>query len=149
LKTTELISSSGSEEGKDFPITIYKHCSFKINATHGMVTGGLQNGSTSANTWYVDLTTTLLREWESPVNPFTPGPTIKTKRMNHGCSIFQNGTKSFGIVAGGYAFPLGVSASTEMIDFNQESPRWTQGMQDKSPKSSSLTKVFFLLIFRT
>jgi len=149
LKTTELISSSGSEEGKDFPVTITKHCSFAINSTHAMVTGGVQNGSTSANTWYVDLTTTLLREWESPVKPFTSGPTIKTKRMNHGCSIFQNGTKSFGIVAGGYAFPLGVSASTEMIDFNQESPRWTQGMQDKSPKSSSLTKVFFLLIFRT
>jgi len=139
LKTTELISSSGSEEGKDFPITIYKHCSFKINATHGMVTGGIQDGSTSANTWYVDLTTTKV----------TPGPTMKTVRMNHGCSTFQHGTKSFGIVAGGYAFPLGVSASTEMIDFNQESPRWTQGMQDKSPKSSSLTKVFFLLIFRT
>merc|ERR1719323_2593912 len=63
LKTTELISSSGSEEGKDFPVTIYDHCSFPFNATHGIVTGGFQGDpfqdeSTSANTWYVDLATT-------------------------------------------------------------------------------------------
>ena len=42
LKTTELISSSGSEEGKDFPVRIYRHCSFPFNATHGIVTGGTQ-----------------------------------------------------------------------------------------------------------
>ena len=43
LKTTELISSSGSEEGKDFPVTIAYHCSFTINSTHGMVAGGYQD----------------------------------------------------------------------------------------------------------
>ena len=116
LKTTELISSSGSEEGIKFPVTIHAHCSFKINATHGIVTGGVQDGS-YANTWYVDLTTTRV----------TPGPTMKTERYFHGCSTFQHGTKSFGIVAGG---PL--EDSTEMIDLDQESPKWTEGMQDKS-----------------
>merc|ERR1711988_1113671 len=68
LKTTELMSSSGSEEGIKFPVTIYAHCSFKINATHGIVTGGFQR-SRSGNTWFVDLTTTKV----------TPGPTMKTK----------------------------------------------------------------------
>ena len=123
LKTTELISSSGSEEGKDFPVAITDHCSFPINSTHGMVTGGIQRGSISAKTWYVDLTTTTV----------TPGPTMKAgrylhgKRKSHGCSSVQHGTKSFGIVAGGYG-----QDSTEMLDLDQESPTWTEGMQDKS-----------------
>ena len=117
LNTTELISSSGPEAGKDFPVTIAAHCSFKINATHAMVTGGSQDSSTSASTWYVDLTTTRV----------TPGPTMKTGRSGHGCAIFQHGTKSFGIVAGGYE-----RDSTEIIELDQESPEWTDGMQDKS-----------------
>jgi len=115
LKTTELISSSGSEEGKDFPVKIYGHCSFPFNATHGIVTGGRQDGSRSANTWFVDLTTTKV----------TPGPTMKTGRYLHGCSIFQHGTKSYGIVAGGYNYVR--LDSTEMIELGQESPTWTEG----------------------
>ena len=125
LKTTELISSSGSEEGKDFPVRFYGHCSFPFNATHGIVTGGVQDGSRSANTWFVDLATTS----------FSPGPTMKTKRQDHGCSIFQHGTKSYGIVSGGNKFEKYDRErlnSTEMIDLDQESPTWTEGMQDKS-----------------
>ena len=120
LKSTELISSSGSEEGKDFPVIIYDHCSFIINSTHAMVTGGIQDAMESASTWYVDLTTTKV----------TPGPTMKTKRTAHGCSIFHHGTKSYGIVAGGNYY--GKLESTEMIELDQESPEWTEGMQDKS-----------------
>merc|ERR1712062_914637 len=112
LKTTELISSSGSEEQNNFPVKISYHCSFPFNATHGIVTGGVQDGSRSANTWFVDLATTT----------FTPGPTMKTERIGHGCSTFQHGTKSFGIVAGGL-----VEDSTEMIELDQESPSWTEG----------------------
>ena len=121
LKTTELISSSGSEEGKDFPVTIFEHCSFKVNATHVIVTGGVQDWSRSTSTWFVDLTTTTV----------TPGPNMKTKRSNHGCSMFKQGTKSFGIVSGGWKSG-GKLDSTEMIDLDQESPTWTEGMQDKS-----------------
>jgi len=118
LNTTELISSSGSEEGKDFPVRIYGHCSFPFNATHGIVTGGVQDGSYSAaNTWFVDLTTTTV----------TPGPTMKTGRRNHGCSIFQHGTTSYGIVAGGYKRGWSQLDSTEMINLDQESPTWTEG----------------------
>ena len=52
-----------------------------------------------------------------------------------GCSVFHHGTKSYGIVSGG---SLGLDStnryldSTEIIDFDQESPKWTEGMQDKS-----------------
>ena len=132
LETTELISSSGSEEGNRFPVTIARHCSFKINATHAMVTGGHQDGSKDASsTWFVDLTTTTV----------TPGPALKTGRAHHGCTIFQHRTKSFGIVAGGHVSGssrgcerprCGYLDSTEMIDLDEESPKWTEGMQDKS-----------------
>ena len=121
LRTTELISSSGSKEWNDFPTTVAGHCSFPFNATHAMVTGGYQDGSVSANTWLVDLTTTKV----------TPGPTMKTKRYGHGCSIFHEGTKSFGVVSGGSGFGVYLD-STEMIDLDQESPEWTEGMQDQS-----------------
>jgi len=116
LNTTELISSSGSEEGTDFPVRIVGHCSFPFNATHAIVTGGDQNGDySSAKTWFVDLTTTTI----------TPGPTMKTGREMHGCSIFQDGTKSYGIVSGGWNGMF--LRSTEMIDLDQESPTWTEG----------------------
>ena len=122
LKTTELISSSGSEVGINFPVKIAGHCSFPFNATHGIVTGGNQDDFyDSDNTWLVDLTTTRV----------TPGPSMKKGRHNHGCAIFQHGTKSYGIVTGGLFYELGQD-STEMINLDQESPEWIEGMQDKS-----------------
>merc|ERR1712062_171004 len=117
LKTTELISSSGSEEQNNFPVKISYHCSFPFNATHAIVTGGVQDGSRSANTWFVDLATTT----------FTPGPTMKTERIGHGCSTFQHGTKSFAIVSGGLGEDRYSLDSTEMIELDQESPTWTEG----------------------
>ena len=117
FNTTEFISTSGAEKGNDFLVPVWGHCSFKINATHALVTGGEQDGSASTSTWLVDLTTTT----------FTKGPNMKTRRYYHGCSIFHLGTKSYGIVTGGdYAMN-----STETIDLDQESPKWTEGMQDK------------------
>ena len=136
LNTTELVSSNGSEEGNEFPEIISRHCSFTINATHALVTGGVQNGHWGDDTWYVDLTT----------QKFTPGPTMKTPRSSHGCSTVQLGNRSFGIVAGGQksagTTSYGLDSSThrntgylyttEMIDFDQESPEWFRGMQDQS-----------------
>merc|ERR1712062_175415 len=119
LKSTEVITSTGSEEGEDFPVTIRLHCSFKINSTHALVTGGYQDGSYSASTWFVDLTTTR----------FTPGPKMTTARSFHACATFHIGTKTFGIVSGGYdGYDLD---STNWIDLEEDSPTWTEGMQDK------------------
>merc|ERR1712004_472435 len=115
LNTTELISSSGSVKGKDFPTTIVGHCTIKINSTHALVTGGRQDGSYSASTWFVDLTTTTV----------TPGPKMRTRRSYQGCSTFHLGRKTFGIVSGG--FYNGFLDSTEMIDFDEDSPTWTEG----------------------
>merc|ERR1711860_175824 len=112
LKTTEVITSTGSEEGKDFPVTIESHCSFKINSTHALVTGGLQDGPTSASTWFVDLTTTT----------FTAGPKMTSRRSSHGCATLQLGRKTFGVVAGGSYLD-----STEWIDLEEDSPTWTEG----------------------
>merc|ERR1712062_310343 len=112
-------------------VTIVGQCSFPFNSTHGIVTGGFQDRHYSANTWYVDLTTTKV----------TPGPTMKTGRRYHGCSIFQHGTKSFGIVAGGYKSGDYLDSS-EMIELDQESPSWTEG--PKLPR-----KLRFLTLVQT
>merc|ERR1711860_255446 len=117
LNTTELISSSGSVKGKDFPTTIYSHCSFKINSTHALVTGGRQDGSRSASTWFVDLTTTTV----------TSGPKLTTPRAGHGCSTLQLGRKTFGVVAGGFGPNYNFLDSTEWIDLEEDSPTWTEG----------------------
>merc|ERR1711860_80076 len=117
LKTTEVITSTGSEEGKDFTVTIESHCSFKINSTHALVTGGWQDGPTSASTsWFVDLTTTR----------FTPGPKMTSTRNDHGCSTLQLGRKTFGVVAGGYDYP-NYFDSPEWIDLEEDSPTRTEG----------------------
>ena len=121
LKSTEVKTSTGSEEGKDFPVTIKYHCSFRINSTHALVTGGKQDGSYSASTWFVDLTKTR----------FTPGPKMTSRRREHGCSTLQLGRKTFGVVAGGY-YNGNYLDSTEWIDLEEDSPTWTEGMQDKS-----------------
>jgi len=123
LNTTELISSSGSVKGKDFPTTISSHCTIKINSTHGLVIGGKQDDSYPASTWFVDLTTIT----------FTPGPKMTTGRISPGCSTFHVGTKTYGAVSGGGAIESGgnykgnVLDSTEIIDLEQQSPTWTEG----------------------
>merc|ERR1711860_389874 len=117
LNTTELISSSGSVKGKDFPTTIYSHCSFKINSTHALVTGGRQDGSRSASTWFVDLTTTTV----------TPGPMMTSRRIGHSCSTCNLGRKTFGVVAGGLDYNWNLLDSTEWIDLEEDSPTWTEG----------------------
>merc|ERR1711860_356653 len=117
LKSTQVKTSTGSEEGKDFPVTIESHCSFKINSTHALVTGGLQDGPTSASTWFVDLTTTT----------FTAGPKMTSARgYFHACSTLQLGRKTFGIVSGGGSYG-NFYDSTEWIDLEEESPTWTEG----------------------
>ena len=122
LKSTELITPTGSKEGRDFPVTISAHCSFKINSTHTLVTGGDQDGSMSASTWFVDLTTTTV----------TPGPKLTTPRSDHGCATFHLEGRTFGIVSGGINSNYKFLDSTEIIALKEDVPTWTEGMQDKS-----------------
>ena len=137
LKTTELISSSESGERNKIPVTIAGHCSFTINATHAMVTGGWQDGSLSASTWLVDLSTTTV----------TPGPTMTTRRKYHGCSILKNGARSFGIVSGGWNGRR--VDSIEMINLDQESSEWIEGKYARQIQNTlSLTRVFFFPDFQ-
>merc|ERR1711860_172700 len=117
LNTTELISSSGSVKGKDFPTTIARHCTIKINSTHALVTGGWQDESRSASTWFVDLTKTTV----------TPGPMMTSRRIGHSCSTFNLGRKTFGVVAGGLDYNWNLLDSTEWIDLEEDSPTWTEG----------------------
>merc|ERR1712004_382099 len=64
---------------------------------------------------FVDLATTT----------FTPGPKMISKRIDHSCSTFNLGRKTFGIVSGGYH--NGYLDSTEWIDLEEDSPTWTEG----------------------
>ena len=143
VNSTEILSPSGSIEG-EFPVAISGHCTFKINSTHGLITGGRQYGSDSSATWYVDLTT----------KTFTPGPEMRSKRWKHGCATFQMGGKRYGIVSGGsidgkcpevgdFGFQLD---STEVIDLDQRSPTWNEGKNEKSKivLPVLLLKSFFL-----
>jgi len=126
VNSTETLSPSGSIEG-EFPVAINGHCTFKVNSTHGLITGGRQDGSDSTSTWYVDLTTLT----------FTPGPEMLMRRWHHGCATFQMGDKTYGIVSGGSrdvtkedGIPRSYSVqldSTEILDLDQRSPIWTEG----------------------
>ena len=124
-------------------LKIDSHCSFNLNSTHGMVTGGLyehnQRGSKvlllSEKTFFVDLTKGL-----SAIAKRISGPSINTARNDHGCSIFHHGGKSYGIVSGGWD-GHNLLDSTEMIDLDDLDQRpnggwyhlsWTEGMPDKS-----------------
>ena len=121
LKSSELIdfeSSIAPEESVELHVTIYRHCIFKINATFGLITGGLQDSSIyfSAATWYLDL-----QSFDT-----TPGPRMQIPRAAHGCAIFHLGSKTYGIVSGGYDDK--VLDSTEVIDLNEKNPTWIYGM---------------------
>ena len=50
---------------------------------------------------------------------------MKIGRRSHGCATLHLGDKTFGLVAGGF----GGGDSTELMDFGQENPSWTDGKQ--------------------
>ena len=96
LKSTEIISSSGSEALDDLPFTIFAHCTLKINDTTALICGGRQNvvQDTSDATWFMDLFTFKI----------SPGPKLQTGREHHGCATLYLGGKNYGIVTGGFQF---------------------------------------------
>jgi len=51
---------------------------------------------------------------------------MTTKRREHGCSTLQFGTKSFGVVSGG-SIGISTDSTTQWIDFDEDSPTWTEG----------------------
>ena len=105
------------------PVTLYRHCILKVNATFGLITGGLQDSTTvssiSAATWYLDLQSSAI----------TPGPRMLNRRTAHGCATFQLGSKTYGIVSGGFNNGREID-STEFIEFNVENPSWIDGKKN-------------------
>ena len=116
LKSSELIELESSL-GPELQVTIYRHCILKINATFGLITGGLQDSSSSfsAATWYLDLQSFDI----------TPGPRMQISRAAHGCATFHLGSKTYGIVSGGYNGKT--LDSTEVINMNEINPTWIFG----------------------
>ena len=72
----------------------------------------------------------LWRQISAEISWFSFSRSKIVRRGGHGCATLQLGRKNFGVVAGGY---LGnILDSTEWIDLEEDSPTWTEGMQDKS-----------------
>ena len=120
FRSSELIdleSSLGQMHSLKSPVTLYRHCILKINATFGLITGGLQDSSSSfsAATWYLDLQSFDI----------TPGPRMQISRAAHGCATFHLGSKTYGIVSGGYNGKT--LDSTEVINMNEINPTWIFG----------------------
>ena len=85
---------------------------------------------------------------------------MKMKRAMHGCAAVHLGTKTYGIVSGGYyknycrnelssteMQMIGLDqnshcrnelSSTEMIDLDQNSPAWIEGMSERWKNSFAL-----------
>merc|ERR1711953_334594 len=88
----------------------------KLSESIVLLGGGFQDGSISSKMYYLDLKTM----------EFTPGPSMQTARTGHGCAALHLEDKTYGVISGGsngtYAFD-----STEMMDFDQSNPTWTDG----------------------
>ena len=119
LKSSEVISANGARKGMDLPVSMVGHCSMKLSKSIVLIGGGFQDGSISSKMYYLNLKTM----------EFTPGPSMQTARTGHGCAALHLEDKTYGVISGGsngtYAFD-----STEMMDFDQINPTWTDGKQD-------------------
>ena len=92
-KTTELVDISDSTISAELSYDVKYHCATQLNSTHGIITGGYQDGGYRGETLIVDL------------NDFTmtTGPTLQAGRQAfHACARISavNGT-DYAIVAGG------------------------------------------------
>ena len=119
LTSTEMVDSNGAVMYKDLPLTLSSSCVLKINETMGLITGGMQNGSISADTHFLNLQTLDV----------TSGPRMRTVREDHGCVTFHFGSKNYALVSGGYGNKPRpkVLDSTELLDLEQSNPTWTVG----------------------
>ena len=122
LKSSELIeleSSLGPMDSLKSQATMWRHCIIKINATFGLITGGVHNSHYCAATWYLDLQSFDI----------SPGPRMQNSRVAHGCATFHLGSKTYGIVSGGFNNGREID-STEFIEFNVENPSWIDGKKN-------------------
>ena len=137
LKSSEVMSGNGSRKGKDLPIDMYGHCTLKGSKRKGLIGGGIQDGSVSSKTYFLNMDTM----------EFTEGPRMQTARGGHGCAALHLGGKTYGIMTGGYNSGYNNLDSTEFLDFEQQNPTWTDSKQDNFKNSLKLKSTF--LNFRT
>ena len=123
LKSTEIISSSGSEASEDLTFTIWGHCTQKINETTALICGGTQNGQDNSDaTWFMDLITFKIQE----------GPRLQTGRLGHGCATLNLDDKNYVIITGGAQRKpeYKVLDTTEILDLQDlqtKNPIWKPG----------------------
>jgi len=123
--SSEILTANKHSPSIDLPKEMFSHCVFKINATHAMITGGLQAMALKKrfnSTFYVNLIT----------NEINQGPDMTVPRAFHGCSAFVHQGRKIAMVAGGSND--GLLDSVEFLDLENDH-LWTMG--PKMPKKVS------------
>ncbi len=118
LYSSEMLTKDGWESKIPFlPVTIAAHCMVTVNSTTVMVIGGIQNGRTSANTFYF---TFGEKTW-------TKGPVTKLRRRSHSCGKIRSGKESqeMSIIVAGGTDEYSVMSSVEILD--KDSNEWKRG----------------------
>ena len=119
LSSTEFIKlGQPSVKGPDLPFTITSHSMTQYDEKSIYIIGGWQNGLSSNKTWIVD-----------PSNGFqiTEGPSLKNKRIRHGCAKMIFNGRAILVVTGGF----GAEDSVEILD-PSENNVWIPGLCLKS-----------------
>ena len=117
--TTELLDYGSESFSVDLPQGTYSHCIAKINATHGIITGGTSNKEQNRydTTHFINFATMEISD----------GPKLNVARAFHGCSVFENQGKLIAMIGGG-SDASGLLDSTEFLDLEAgQNLAWTQG----------------------
>ena len=117
-----LISSSGSEEGNKFPVTIADHCSFLPYQLKPCYCD-----------WWISRWVKIYLHLVCGLDYYKSHTRTNHENRKKLAWLFHfpRWNQTYGIVSGGID-NSGLLDSTEMINLDQEIPTWTEGMQDKS-----------------
>ena len=113
--SSEFVRLNGpTEMGPVLPLNLNGHCMTKINDTHVIIIGGVNNKGQSI---IVDVTNFEM----------TLGPRLSCERSYHACESFQHLGRIFVVVAGGFNWDdLSSLKTTELLDITS-SDQWQFG----------------------
>ena len=133
LSTTEFITlDEAAATGPKLPFTIYGHGMVMLNDHAIYIIGGFQNGSTSRDTWIVDLSNNGFE--------IQKGPSLNQARYEFSCGKMLSHGKVLLVVAGGVG-----KDTVEILDPSSAGQGWIFGKfkyqsilcNDKSSKTFS------------
>jgi len=118
LDSTELINANEENgmPGKELPVAMFGMCAVKYSSEKIFVIGGYSNFNRLDSVWIFN-----------PENNFNyiTGPSLKNRRVGHGCALMKNGQNYLIVVGGGYNGDE--LSSVEILDPSNDNNQWTQG----------------------